>query len=79
MARRRRRLPKGAYPLPEGGYAVNRDGRTVIVGTGEIRVDPELRDHPNLELLARALLALEKELRDKGQLPKRPPHKPQRQ
>jgi hypothetical protein len=56
-------LPKGAYPLPEGGHAVDRDGVPVLVGSGQIRVDPEARAHPNLKLFARALLLLVEEQR----------------
>lgn len=63
MSRRRRRVPKGAYPLPEGGYAVDKSGIPIVVGSGEVRVDPEWQSHPNMRLLARALLAAVEEQR----------------
>ena len=66
MTKRRTRLPKGAYPLPEGGYAIDRQGVQVVLSSGHIRADPEFRAHPNVKLLARAfLLLVEDERRDR--------------
>ena len=55
----RRWPPKGAYPLPGGGYAqdqdhINKDGQ-------QIHLRYHLKAEPDLERLARVLLKLAKE------------------
>jgi hypothetical protein len=58
MAKRRNRLPKGSYPLPEGGRAIDKDGVPIVVGSGRVRIDPNRLVHPNMQLLARVLLRM---------------------
>jgi hypothetical protein len=55
-SRAKNALPKGSYPVPAGGYVtesvhVSADGR-------RLRVKAYHRAEPDLEMLARALIAL---------------------
>mgnify|MGYP000437796454 CR=1 FL=1 len=66
MPRRRRRrvggrkLPKGAYPLPDDGYVFN-SGR----GSGRaIQVRPVYHDEPDVKAIARVLVQLVEEMDD---------------
>jgi hypothetical protein len=61
--------PKGSYPLPGGGYAL--DGRNNATKSGrKIVVTAKLRTEPDLEKLALAVIELAKHL-DKQQRKKR--------
>ena len=61
--RKRRRdpsaLPKGTYRLPHGGYAAAGSVRYDVYGH-DIAVTFDYADHPNVKLLARALIQLAK-------------------
>ena len=60
-SRARGQLPKGAYRLPTGGYVVS--GRFSRMSNGRsIRIVAVHRDPPNYELLAKAFLALAKQV-----------------
>jgi len=59
MQKPSRRRPRGAYPLPDGGWVVNnKHGLPIDTKTGKVRIYVDERPHPNVVKLARAFLML---------------------
>jgi hypothetical protein len=54
-------LPKGAYRLPTGGYVMKPRSVTVGLNGRRISIVAVRREHPDLELFAKALVALARE------------------
>lgn len=54
-------LPKGAYRLPTGGYVTEPRSMTVSPTGRQISIVAVRREHPDLQQLAQALVALAKE------------------
>lgn len=59
MQKPSRRRPRGAYPLPDGGWVVNNKlGMPIDTTTGKLRIHVDEQLHPNVVKLARAFLML---------------------